>query len=455
MTDYSPVYRRCGCTDPATGRRYGDNCPRLATDPGHGSWYFSVRLSRQRVRRGGFRSAHAAEQGRQDLVGQAPEPADDAGLTVAAWLDTWVASLPKRVRPSTATAYTAHVVNLLRPALGHHRLGALTRPQVQAMFDELAEHMNRYDVKITASTVQRVRSTLRRALNAAAARGYLTDNPARMLELPSPRRTRPVTWSQPRVAAWLRDCTRPKIAIWAPHQLAIFLTAVADDDLYGLWWLAGLRGLRRGELVGLRWIDVDLADATLTVTRTLVELPGIVAESEPKTAAGNRTITLDPATVKILANHRRRQQRTYEAHGTIAEETGFVFAWPDGRPIRPGWLSHRFTALVTECGLPPVRLHDLRHGTAMNALHGSASLHTVQHLLGHSSHAFTADVYGTVPDALARAEAKSTAETILAAIRRAASTDTPEKRADGHRRQPHHVRIVRERVRRPGSSHRP
>jgi integrase len=320
------------------------------------------------------------------------------------------------------------------------------------MFDELTEHTNRYHVKITASTVQRVRATLRRALNAAAAHGYLTDNPARMLELPPPRRHRPVTWSQPRVAAWRRDGTRPKIAVWAPEQLATFLTAVVDDDLYALWWLAGLRGLRRGELVGLRWIDVDLADATLTVTRTLVELPGVVAESEPKTAAGNRTITLDPATVNVLADHQRQQQRRYDEHRTAAEETGFVFAWSDGRPIRPGWLTHRFTALVAEHGLPPVRLHDLRHGTAMNALHGAASLHTVQHLLGHSSHAFTADVYGTVPDALARAEAKSTAETILTPIRQAASTDAPERRADGHRRQPHPVRIVREHVRRPAIS---
>jgi integrase len=254
-----------------------------------------------------------------------------------------------------------------------------------------------------------------------------------------------VTWSQPRVAAWLRDGTRPKIAVWTPHQLATFLTAVTDDDLYALWWLAGLRGLRRGELVGLRWVDVDPADATLTVTQTLVGLPGAGAKSEPKTAAGNRTITLDNAAVRVLTEHRRRQQRTYEEHATTADETGFVFSWPDRRPIRPGWLTHRFTALVTEHGLPPVRLHDLRHGTAMNALHGMASLHTVQHLLGHSSHAFTADVYGTVPDALARAEARTTAETILAAIRHTEHRDRPKHRVDVRRRR--HRRVLVPRVR--------
>lgn len=188
-------------------------------------------------------------------------------------------------------------------------------------------------------------------------------------------------------------------------------------------------------------LSATLTDGTLVTVSTYQDDHGWGLWPLPRSPIG-----------KVLADHRRLQQCRYEAHGTIAEDTGFVFAWPDGRPIRPGWLTHRFTALVAEHGLPPVRLHDLRHGTAMNALHGSASLHTVQHLLGHSSHAFTADVYGTVPDALARAEAKSTAETILTAIRQAASTDAPERRAGGRRRQPRPVRIVREHVRRPAIS---
>jgi integrase len=272
-----------------------------------------------------------------------------------------------------------------------------------------------------------------------------------MLELPSPRHNRPVTWSQPRVAAWLRDGTRPKIAVWTPRQLAAFLTAVTDDDLYGLWWLAGLRGLRRGEHVGLRWVDVDLADATLTVTRLWLSCPASSPSPNPRPLPSPNPRPL-PGTGPSPSTPPRSKSSPITGDGNSActttterspRETGLVFAWPDGRPIRPGWLTHRFAALVSECGLPPVRLHDLRHGAAMNALHGSASLQTVQHLLGDSSHAFTVDVYGTVPDALARAEARSTAATILTAMRHTGAVNVPPHRVDARRRRPHTVRLVR------------
>src|SRR5882724_4912908 len=115
------------------------------------------------------------------MVEQDPTLSRDDGLTVAAWLNAWTETLPRRVRPSTATSYTAHVTNILIPALGYLRLGALTRDHVQAMFDELTERQSRYRVPITANTLQRMRATLRRALNGAIARGLIVENPARLL----------------------------------------------------------------------------------------------------------------------------------------------------------------------------------------------------------------------------------------------------------------------------------
>jgi DNA-binding NarL/FixJ family response regulator len=178
------------------------------------------------------------------------------------------------VRPSTATAYTAHVVNVLRPALGHHRLGTLTRAQVQAMFDDLAEHTNRYDAKITPSTVQRIRATLRRAMNAAVAHGYLTDNPARMLELPSSPRNRPVAWSQPRHLA----------AAGNPARVVMLTTFDLDEPVFAALRAGAsgflLKDIRPGDLAAAIRV-VARGDALLapTVTRRLLdrfagELPG-------------------------------------------------------------------------------------------------------------------------------------------------------------------------------------
>jgi hypothetical protein len=214
------------------------------------------------------------------------------------------------------------------------------------MFDDLADHKTRYHAKITASTLDRIGATLRRALNAAIARGYLTDNPARLLDLPSPRRIRPVTWSEPRVAALRRDGTRPRIAVWTPQQLATFLTAVAEDDLFALWWLAGPAPTppRRAGRPTLDRHRLDRRDPHHCPD------PGRTPRHGRQIGAQDRrqqpTITLDPTTVTVLANHHRRQRRIYEQHGRHADERGFVFTWPDGRPIRPGWLTHRFAALV-------------------------------------------------------------------------------------------------------------
>ncbi len=426
-TNNDGVYQRCGCTDPDTGRRLGGHCPRLA-DPGHGSWYFAVQVPttggrRRRLRRGGFRTAISATAARDRVLADTAVGAAGQGWTVARWLRHWLSALPLQVRPSTAAGYRAHVEEHLIPHLGRHTLAGLTVGHLQAMFAAIAAHRTREGQQITVATLQRIRATLRRALNMAVREQLLAVNPARLVVLPRPVRHRPQPWTPARAAAWRRSGERPAVAVWTPIQLARFLTTVRGDWLFALWWLAALRGLRRGEICALHWADVDLHTGTLTVSRQVTRAAGRLHLGPPKTPAGQRTIALDTATVAVLREHRRRQRLLRRS--TDWRDTGLVFAWPDGRPISPDWLTHRFHHLVTESGLPPVRLHDLRHGAATLALAAGTDLRVVQDMLGHTSYAFTADTYTAVLPEVAYQAAEATARLVLTALDPAAPQRDP------------------------------
>jgi integrase len=145
-----------------------------------------------------------------------------------------------------------------------------------------------------------------------------------------------------------------------------------------------------------------------------------VVEGDPKTAAGRRTVALDKHTVAILREHRRRQlERRNRRHAanTVWDDSGYVFTRKDGQPINPNYATTRFWKLTERAGLPPVRLHNLRHGTASLAHEAGADLKRLQDLLGHSSIVVTADTYTSVlPDAQ-RPRADATAALVLAAAR--------------------------------------
>jgi hypothetical protein len=194
---------------------------------------------------------------------------------------------------------------------------------------------------------------------------------------------------------------------------------VTDDPLFALWWLAGLRGPRRGELCGLRWTDIDRA--ALTVERNRTTAGYQVVEGEPKTPAGRRAVALDKRSIQILRVHRRYEQdRKAEAaeNGKPWTDTGYVFTRADGLPINPNYATTRFRLLVRRAGLPPVRLHDLRHGAASLAHEAGADLKTLQDLLGHSSIVVTADTYTSVLPQIQRRCADATAQLVLNAARR-------------------------------------
>jgi integrase len=416
MVSEGCVYRRCGCTDPGTGRQYGQACPRLAAGGRHGSWYVRLELPagldgrRRRIRRGGYpsRKAAVAVLARR----RAPRPGDTGArmLTVGDWLVSRTATAPSTVR-----GYAAHCRLYLTPYLGEVLLGELTTPTVQAMFAAIIRQHHALGTPVSAATLTRIRATLRAALNAAVRRGLLTENPAAKAELPKARRPRAVVWTPYRIEQWRRTGERPAVAVWTARQTAQFLVSIEEHRLYAAYHLIALRGLRRGEAAGLRWCDIDLDGRTAVISQQLQQYDGRLAICPPKTAHSSRVIALDHTTVAALRAHRDRQRGEAAALGSGYRASGFVFTNLNGDPMAPDRLTRTFRALAAQAGLPPVRLHDLRHGAATLALAAGVDLRVVQDMLGHSSIVLTADTYTSVLPAVAHTAAEKVATLIIQA----------------------------------------
>ncbi len=427
----TPVFKQCGCRDTTTGKRLLRRCARL-TERGHGSWYFRCYVrdlwgKPTQISRGGFTSQTAARQARAQTLSESQEEHAGRTWTVAQWLRYWLTTR-RSIRPTTLRVYIHHVDAYLIPGIGALRLNALTSRHLTALFTELAAGTTPTGQPRSPSTLQRIRATLRAAYNAAIREGLVTANPARNVEMPPARRPHAVVWTDGQVAQWETDGTRPAVAVWTTEQVSLFLTAVADDPLYPLWWLIALRGLRRGEAAGLRWCDIDLDNRQLTITNQRTTVGYQIIEGPPKSAASRRTIALDRQTVTVLRAHLRRQRATYLVTGRLWHEFGYVFTRPDGQPYHPNYLTHRLPYLIEREGLPPVRLHDLRHGAASLAHAAGADLKTIQALLGHASIVLTADTYTSVLPAAHHQAAEATARLILTTARRARGKITRKSR---------------------------
>ena len=393
------IFKQCGCRDQATGRRLGTRCWRLG-ERGHGTWSFRCRVrdlwgKSVQVRRGGFPTQVAAKRARDEVLAASCEQLAGQTWTVARWLRSWL-STRTSIRPTTLRSYTQHVETFLIPQLGDLRLAEVTSRHLTAMFADLAAGTTRTGQPRSASTLQRVRATLRAAYNAAIREGMLDDNPARRVEMPPTRRPHAVAWTEARVEQWHDDATRPAVAVWTPTQLAEFLESIEDDPLYALWWLISLRGLRRGEAAGLRWEHLDLDRRALSVVAQRTTVGYQVVEGPPKSRASQRTVALDQRTVRSLRAHQRAQRQAFLAAGRVWRESGYVFVRPDGRTYHPNYFTHRLQRLIRTAGLPPVRLHDLRHGAASLAQAAGADIKDIQETLGHSSSTITSDTYTSV-----------------------------------------------------------
>lgn len=239
------------------------------------------------------------------------------------------------------------------------------------------------------------------ALNAPSARRILPVNPAAGIPFRTSK-VRPLLWTDERVARFRQTSERPSpVMVWTERQAGAFLDSVAEDRLYALWHTAVQWGLRRGELVGLRWSDVRLESSRVSVRHS--------GDGDPKSEAGLRTITVDPETVGALKAWRKAQAEEHLAWGPAWEDSDRVFTRENGGALDGGQVGKRFDLLVTKAGLPPVRFHDLRHGSATMLLAAGVPMKVVSEVLGHASSAFTADVYTSVSEDLADRAAQAIA----------------------------------------------
>jgi len=208
---------------------------------------------------------------------------------------------------------------------------------------------------LSPATVKRVHATLHRALRDATRWGMVSRNVAGLAD-------------PPRASAH----HSAEVATWTGPEVAQFLELVAEDRLVGLWTLLATSGMRRGEAVGLRWADVDLDGASVSIRQSLVPAGyGRVVLSSPKTARGRRNIDLDGQTVAVLRRHRARQL-TERLAWPWWVDTGLVFVREDGTALHPDSVSQLFNRHQRAAGLRRIRLHDLRHGWATLALGGRA-----------------------------------------------------------------------------------
>jgi len=197
---------------------------------------------------------------------------------------------------------------------------------------------------------------------------------------------------------------------WNAQQLQAFLQAAAGHRLFPAFWLLAATGMRRSELLGLRWDDVDFKEARVSINRGLVAVAYELRESRGKTRNSRRAIDLDPTTVKVLKAWRDWQLAEQEAAGVESDD--WVFTNTDGQPVHPHSISQTFERIANRAGVPRIRLHDVRHTHGTLLIKAGVPVKVVSERLGHGNPAFTIDTYQHVLPGM-QAEAARTFERLI------------------------------------------
>jgi len=338
---------------------------------------------RRQKSKGGFRTRKAAEAGLRELTGSVDSGryVERSTTSIGDYLDEWLEVVRPRLRPTSWNSYRQAVAHI-KGQVGAVPLQSLAPLEVENLYKELLSTGGAGGRPLSPKTVRNTHIVLRKALADAERLGLVVRNAAAAAKPPVPSKREHTTWSA--------------------DELARFLGSLEGERLAAAFVLLATTGMRRGEALGLRWSDVDLRAGRLSIVQTITTVRDEMVITPPKTARSRRSVSLDPDTVAALRDHRRRQNEERLRAGELwSGEGNFVFTDEIGKPVHPSALSRRFVSYVGRAGLPPIRLHDLRHTYATVALGAGVHPKIVSERLGHATTAVTMDLYSHVTPTIA------------------------------------------------------
>jgi len=306
-------------------------------------------------------------------------------LTVADLLKQWLDGYVKtNCSQRTYDGYEAIIEHHLIPALAHYQLKQLHAQVIQAYYGKALE-------KLSSRTVHHQHRVLSQALKYAVRQGYLGRNPCDLVDPPSPKGKA----MRSLVVQGAKDKETGKYKV-VTSEVDDLLMAAADSYYYPIIYTAVSSGLRQAELLGLRWRDIDIASCKISVNQVLYKRRGVYQFNKPKTKHSRRLVDMTGKLAQFLGEYRLERERLYHQLGKTISLDDLVFSNVEGKPLDPSFLSHTFAKIVRKAGVRDVRFHDLRHTFASLMLLLKVSPKIVSAALGHSSVAFTMDVYSHI-----------------------------------------------------------
>ena len=304
--------------------------------------------------------------------------------TVGQWMDVWYKYYAQiKLRPSSHKTYEGYIKNHIKPNIGNIPLTKLTTLDLQRLYQKLLTEgrVDRLESQnqpkgLSPKTVRNINQVISSAMQLAIQQHLISHDPTDGCALPKTEHREMQTLSA--------------------DQLAAFLLEAKHSGVFEMYYIELATGLRRGELLGLKWEDIGFDNRTLRVRRQVGRINGEVREAPLKTKNAYRTISLGADAIGVLRQQREKQP-----------SSSYVFPGPTGGPIAPDSVLHMLHRVLDRAGLPEIRFHDLRHTFATLALQNGVDVKTVSGMLGHFSAGFTLDTYAHVTTAAQRQAAET------------------------------------------------